>query len=202
MHTVLVLLLAYAVGSISFAALAGRLKGVDVRAHGSGNPGATNVGRVLGKPWGLAVLLLDVAKGLVPAWLLSAPVPALPAAFADGEGHVLVLAAAVLGHLFPVTMGFRGGKGVATYLGGALVLAPLASLGAIVLHVFVKRVVGFVSVASLVLVWAVPLLRVVHAEWGGGPPADGSATMALLAVLVTLRHRDNLGRIRAGREYR
>jgi acyl phosphate:glycerol-3-phosphate acyltransferase len=127
------LLLAYALGCISFAVLVGRLKGVDVREHGSGNPGATNVGRLLGKRWGRTVLLLDVLKGLLPVLFLAVPPTTL-----DSGGHVPVALAVVVGHVWPVTLKFRGGKGVATlglppeadplarWADGLLLLAALA----------------------------------------------------------------------------
>lgn len=201
MDLALPLLLAYAAGSISFAALVARLKGVDVRAHGSGNPGATNVGRVLGKGFGALVLVLDLAKGALPVLLLTAPLAEPAPAFTDAEGHTLLLAAAVLGHVLPVTSGFRGGKGVATYLGGCLALDPLSAVLAVVLHSVVKRLLGFVSIASLVLVWAVPLVLLIAGSLQD-TPSTGWATLALLALLITVRHKDNLARIRAGREYR
>jgi glycerol-3-phosphate acyltransferase PlsY len=201
MDAVVSLLVAYAVGCISFASLVGRLRGVDVRAHGSGNPGATNVGRVLGKGWGALVLLLDLAKGAVPAWLMTAPLAEAPALLTDPAGRAALVGAATLGHVYPVTAGFRGGKGVATFLGGCLVLEPLSALGAVALHLLVKRALGMVSIASLVLVWAVPLGRLV-VDATGGTPSDGVVIMAALAAVITVRHKDNLARIRAGAEYR
>ena len=107
MNPYLAALLAYAIGCVSFAGIAARLRGVDIRAFGSGNPGATNVGRVLGRPWGVAVLVLDVLKGLLPVLLLTGP-----SLLVDPGGRSVILAAAVLGHVYPVTSGFRGGKGV------------------------------------------------------------------------------------------
>jgi len=193
--------IAYAAGCVSFASIVGRCRGVDVRALGSGNPGATNVGRVLGPRWGALVLLLDLAKGALPVWLLSAPMDGLPAALIDPEGGVLLLAAATLGHVYPISARFAGGKGVATMLGGCLALEPFSALGAVLLHLLMKRALGFVSVASLILVWAVPALRLLVAA-AGGAPADGVAVLALLAAVVTVRHRGNLARVRAGIEDR
>jgi glycerol-3-phosphate acyltransferase PlsY len=203
------LLLAYAAGCLSFAAMAARLRGVDIRAHGSGNPGATNVGRVLGPAWGRAVLLLDIAKGAVPALLLEAPpealgLPALPGWLVDGEGRVLVAAAAVVGHVFPVTSGFRGGKGVATLVGALVALDPALAVLAGLIHLAVKRLAGFVSVASVVMVWSFPLAQV-GARWlpdRAGRFVDGTVVLVLLALLVTSRHLDNFRRIRAGVEDR
>lgn len=209
MRAALSLLLAYALGCISFAALAARWKGVDIRAHGSGNPGATNVGRVLGRRWGRAVLLLDIAKGALPVLFLTAPpaalgAGALPGWLVDPAGRTLLAAAAVLGHVYPATSAFRGGKGVATFVGALLALDVLLALLAVLAHVAVRKGMGYVSLASVVLVWTFPLAQTVarllpdHA----GRFTDGAAVLALLALVVTVRHRDNFRRIRAGVEDR
>lgn len=200
--------LAYAVGCVSFASWAAHLSGVDIRSTGSGNPGATNVGRVLGKRWGAAVLALDVAKGYVPVWLLTAPASQLGLAdcsplILDPQGKVLILAFAVLGHVYPVTNRFRGGKGVATLLGGALAFDPLLALIAVAAHLVLKKLLGFVSVASVALGWALPVAQLVGRAFGWtGRQLDGTAVLAVLALLVTIRHRDNFRRIRAGTEDR
>jgi glycerol-3-phosphate acyltransferase PlsY len=201
--------IAYGLGCVSFAALAARLKGVDIRAQGSGNPGATNVGRVLGQSWGAVVLALDILKGAVPVWLLSAPVQELASGLvgrpflSDPEGRVLLLTAAVLGHTFPISSRFRGGKGVATLLGGLLALDPVLAAVAILAHAALKRGLGFVSVASVVLVWVPPLFQLVGQQlsWQGRF-LDGTAPLIFLAALITLRHRDNFTRIRQGVEDR
>ncbi len=207
MGAVTSLLVAYGVGCVSFAALAARLRGVDIRAAGSRNPGATNVRRVLGSGWGVAVLMLDIAKGFLPVLWLQADVSSLvprsaPATWAiDSQGRVLVLAAAVLGHVLPVTSRFRGGKGVATLLGGGLALDPVLSLAGVALHLLVRKLLGYVSVASIVLVWSLPFLQLVGRGLGWtGRFLDGTAVLAVVALLVTIRHRDNFRRIRAGTE--
>jgi glycerol-3-phosphate acyltransferase PlsY len=192
-------LLAYAVGCLSFATLACRLKGVDIRSVGSGNPGATNVRRALGPGWGRAVLMLDVAKGALPVLLLQGP----PVS-GDPEGRSVILAAAVAGHVFPITLGFRGGKGVATLIGGYLALDWRLGLASVALHYGLRAATGYVSVASVALSWAFPagqeLARLL--ELDAGVFTGGTPVLALLAVLVTLRHLGNFGRIRAGTEDR
>ncbi len=204
MSSIASLLLAYAVGCVSFALVAGRLNGVDLRTVGSGNPGATNVGRALGKGWGRAVLLADMAKGAVPVLLLSA----WPG-WVDETGQAPVLAAAVLGHIYPVTLGLRGGKGVATLIGGLLALDVVIALFAVLLHVVFKKTVGFVSVASVVLAWAFPLgqgLFWLAGEYGGLDVSarylGGAPVLMGLALVITVRHRDNFARIRLGAEDR
>lgn len=208
METLGPLLLAYAAGCISFAALAGRLKGVDVRAHGSGNPGATNVGRLLGPAWGRAVLVLDILKGALPVLLLSVP----PSGW-DPVGRFSLALAVVLGHVWPLTSGFRGGKGVATLIGATLALDWRAGLACIALHTAVKRASGYVSLASVAFALGLPLLLAAGRLAGlplalpaGADPrgawAGGLALAGVLAAVVTLRHAPNLARIRAGTEPR
>ncbi len=196
---------AYAAGCVSFASLVARARGVDVRSHGSGNPGATNVGRLLGKGWGRLVLVLDVLKGLAPVLLLpGVPVPGAPAWLVDGDGRTLLVSAVVLGHVFPVTSGFRGGKGVATLIGGLLALDPWLAAGVLLVHGLVQRLTGYVSLASVAMAWAFPLLQLLLPALSVVTPerGAGAGVMAGLALLVTLRHAANFGRIRAGTESR
>jgi acyl phosphate:glycerol-3-phosphate acyltransferase len=134
---------AYVIGSIPFGLLIAKYgHGVDVRRHGSGNIGATNVGRVLGKKWGVVCLVLDALKGLLPTLLLPRviPRPLLPEDWL-GLATVLCGAAAITGHVFPVWLGFRGGKGVATGAGVAAVVCWQAALAAVAAFaaVFVAR---------------------------------------------------------------
>lgn len=196
------LLVAYAAGCVSFAGLVARLHGVDIRRHGSGNPGATNVGRLLGRGWGGAVLALDVLKGLLPVLLLrlGAPLSVSPW-IVDADGRGLVMAAAVLGHVLPVTARFRGGKGVATYVGGLLAYRWELALVALLVHVLVRMASGYVSLASVAMVWTAPLLAAILAAVGLIAP-DGTLLLVALALLVTLRHAENFGRIRSGTESR
>lgn len=179
---------AYLVGSISFALLAASRAGVDLYAEGSGNPGATNVGRVLGKRTGRVVLVLDLAKGALPAgmaaWLLG-----LDAPWTAATG-----VAAVAGHCFPVWHRLRGGKGAATAAGVLLVLVPLAGLGAALTYLVGKRLSKRASVGSLLGA----LVGAGLSAW----LAEGPRTwMALgIVVLVLARHADNLARLAKGTE--
>lgn len=192
--------LAYACGCLSFALLAARLRGVDIRAHGSGNPGATNVGRVMGAGWGRAVLVLDILKGFAPAWLLTAPMD-VPGWVSDAEGRALLVSAAVVGHVYPIWAGFRGGKGVATLVGGLLAFDWVLALVAVAVHVVVKKGLRFVSLASVALAWSFPAAQLVAAGLDlEGRRTDGVLVMVGLAVLVTVRHADNFRRLKAGTE--
>jgi acyl phosphate:glycerol-3-phosphate acyltransferase len=200
MRTALLLAAAYVLGSLPWSLWASRLRGVDLRAVGSGNLGATNVYRALGPAWGIGVLALDMLKGALAVWLArhfggadGAAGPAwLPAA---------ALVTAVLGHVFTVFAGFRGGKGVATGLGGFLALIPLAGFVAVGVWLALFGLTRMVSLASLAAFIALPVTT-----WlTQGARADYAYLMvltALVALLVWWRHRDNIRRILAGQEHR
>ncbi len=181
--------LGYLVGSIPFGLLIAKaLKGVDVRRVGSGNIGATNVLRAAGK-WAAAVtLILDMVKG----W---GPVALSEALGTPGAVVACVALAAFLGHLYPVFLGFRGGKGVATFLGVMLALSTKAAFLIAALWLFVAALFRYSSIAALVASAAAPLL-----VWF----LDGRPPYVVLAIVlfgfILNRHRENLQRLRAGKE--
>jgi glycerol-3-phosphate acyltransferase PlsY len=187
----LVLVLAgYLLGSVSFAVLLFRMKtGRDIRGEGSGNAGATNVLRSHGKGLALLVALLDVAKGTA-AVLLVRLVTADPR-YAAAAGF-----AAILGHVFPIYYSFRGGKGVATAVGAFLALAPLATLVCLGVFLLVVATTRYVSLGScLAIVLLPPAARLVsHA------PSSVIIAAAATAVLVVLKHLENLKRLARGEE--
>jgi glycerol-3-phosphate acyltransferase PlsY len=189
------LLCAYLIGSIPFGLLFGKAMGVDVRQAGSGNIGATNVQRLLGKKLGIFTLLADAAKAIVPMLLTRRFVsgPADPAA-AD-LWVVLSGACAFLGHLYPVYLQFKGGKGVATALGVFLVLEPVAVLISLAVFVFVVFWGGYVSLGSLVAAAFMPLWI-----WLLGGSALHASLALLVGIFIWLRHRDNLARLVHGEE--
>jgi glycerol-3-phosphate acyltransferase PlsY len=181
---------AYLVGSIPFGVVIGKLfYGVDVRQHGSGNVGTTNVFRVLGKKAGIAVLICDMLKGYVPAVI---------AAWLFHPWFAIFIAAApVVGHIYSVFLKFKGGKGIAT--GAAVVLALVPVVFAIILVVWIVLVLTtrYVSVASLVAATLVPVLTIVFRE-----PLPYEIAGVLVAVIVWWAHRGNLQRLRSGQENR
>lgn len=186
------LIAAYLVGSVPFGYLVGLAAGVDVSSRGSGNPGATNVLRVLGPGAASAVLVADALKGFLPVWF-----------FPLWDGSALTgLAAAygvatVAGHVWSVFLRFRGGKGVATGGGALLGLAPLAALVTVLVWVGIVIFTRTASVASLAAATSAPLAAAwFDASWS----AVGFA--AVLAGLVWWTHRDNLRRMRRGDEHR
>lgn len=177
----------YLGGAIPFGYIAGRFAGIDIRTHGSGNTGATNVWRALGPRWGVPVLVLDMLKGFVPA-MVGAQL------YGDGTG-VLAGGAAILGHAFPVFLGFGGGKGVATAAGTSLAVAPIAMLVLPVVFVAVLWLTRYVSLASLVVCALFPVLAVLLGE-----PWPVLVYGVLGAAAITWRHRANIARLRAGTE--
>lgn len=183
------MLAAYLLGSISFGLIAAARRGVDLRSFGSGNTGATNVGRALGRREGRVVLLLDAAKGLLPT-LAGATALGVEDPWTAGAG-----VAAVAGHCWPVWHGFRGGKGAATAAGAMLVLCWPAGLGAIVTYLGAKKVSRKVSVGSLAGATVGALLAALVA--GTTAPAAGALG---IAALVWIRHADNLARLARGDE--
>ncbi|HOW69323.1 MAG TPA: glycerol-3-phosphate 1-O-acyltransferase PlsY [Phycisphaerae bacterium] len=199
---------AYLLGAIPFGLLVGLAKGVDVRTRGSGNIGATNVGRTLGRKYGLLVFALDFLKSFVPVLAagrcLLKPGSAWDPAVTGYQGYLLwmlVAAAAVLGHMFPVYLGFRGGKGVATSLGAMLAVYPhftLPGLLAFALWAVVTKLSGIVAVGSVTAAVAFPIIFTVAArlcrdQWGTGEQLWPLYVFAVvIAVLVVYRHRDNL----------
>ena len=190
------ILVAYLLGSIPAAYVAGRLaKGIDLREHGSGNLGATNVYRLLGWKIALAVLLFDTAKGALPVLLLPRVAEtANPVAWAIAYGI-----AAIAGHVRSAFLLWKGGgKGVATAAGVFLALAPLSLLVVTVLFAAVLWTTGYVSLGSLVGAAALPLA--VLLERGAGSPV--LPVSILVALFVFWTHRANIGRLRRGEEHR
>ncbi|HMC94707.1 MAG TPA: glycerol-3-phosphate 1-O-acyltransferase PlsY [Polyangia bacterium] len=182
---------AYVLGSIPFGVVVARMNGVDLRQVGSGNIGATNVARALGKGWAVAVLAADAAKGFVPVWLgrrLGLPSSAVALA-----GFI-----AIVGHMFTIFLRGRGGKGVATSLGVALAISPLAALLGFAVYILIFALTRLSSLGSLLGVWTFSTFIIV----GHGFPRPYLALAIGGAALVTLRHRQNIGRLLRGEEKR
>lgn len=207
----------FLLGSIPTGYLIGRARGIDIRKHGSGNIGATNVGRVLGKKAWLLCFAGDFLKGFVPV-LASGIIAGLAGQWAPPPFQVMlwcaVFAAAILGHMFTPWLNFKGGKGVATALGSLLGFFPLLTipgLAALALFVIVIKASRYVSLASISAAAALPLLvllQTVLTFWMRPDPSSGSnaagfvlasLTAPISAVLIW-RHRSNITRLRAGTE--
>jgi glycerol-3-phosphate acyltransferase PlsY len=164
-----------------------RSRGVDILTQGSGNPGASNVARVLGRKWGALVFGLDALKGAIPALI--------GVALDTRLGAYVLVSAAVLGHMYPVTRRFRGGKGVATMGGAMLVLHPITSLILLAVWVVMRKITGKASMASLVITVGLPVGVAIV-----GVPAWEIVYVVALCLLVLVRHIDNIKRLIARRE--
>jgi glycerol-3-phosphate acyltransferase PlsY len=196
----LVAVIAYLVGAVPFGYLVARARGVDILSHGSGNIGATNVGRILGRGFGILVFALDFAKGALPTLAAGLLTPAdVPAEWSQVTAGI----AAFLGHLFPVYLGFRGGKGVATGAGVVAVLAPGPTVAALLIWAAVFAGTRYMSLASLTAAAVLCVLRVATTPAPfSGPPGVVTVFCLVAAGLVALRHRANIGRLLAGTENR
>ena len=192
----LIALGAFLLGSIPTGYLVARAKGVDIRQHGSGNIGATNVFRTLGKPLGIFVFVTDALKGFAAVWLAGRFGGA-----SDWAG-IIAAVAVIAGHNYTPWLGFKGGKGIATSAGVLLALMPWAVLCIAIVWFVVFKVSRYVSLASISAAAALPVA--VAALWsagcGGNGPLLGFAV--LISALAIWRHRTNIQRLRAGTESR
>lgn len=215
MTTQIILLLlipiAYLAGSIPFGLIVGRANGIDPRTAGSGNIGATNVGRLLGLKYFFIVFFLDLLKGLLPmaaaSWVLSREGPAADRTAMVNFLHLLIGFACICGHMFSIFLKFTGGKGVATSTGVALGLYPFftaAGLGALVVWIVVFLLFRYVSLASIIASAAFPITFVIIGQTNGWDPFGRQLPLLLFAIFVTImivvRHRSNIARLRAGTE--
>ena len=189
-RALLMVVAGYLLGSVSFAVLLVRVKtGRDIRTEGSGNAGATNVLRSHGKGLGLLVAALDIAKG-------AAAVLFVRFVTADPRYTAAAGFAAVLGHVFPLYYGFRGGKGVATAVGAFLALTPVATLACVAAFLAVVAVTRYVSLGSCVAIVLLPPA----ARLLGHAPSAVLVAAAFTAVLVVLKHLENFKRLARGEE--
>jgi glycerol-3-phosphate acyltransferase PlsY len=190
-------------GSIPFGYLAGRIAGVDIRKAGSGNIGATNVLRVLGKRYGYPVFVLDFLKGLGAVRIAMAIAMAVrPEATSPEVVGVLAAISAVIGHSFPIWLKFRGGKGVATSAGALFGLMPLATVIGGVIWILTFLLTRYVSVASITTAVALPIMVAIM-TWLN--QTDGKAlfySSLCIAAVIIWRHHSNLSRLVRGTEPR
>ena len=188
----LLILGSYLIGALPFGLLIGKLAGADVRKEGSGNIGATNVSRVLGKKLGVATLCCDVLKSYLPMSVASV----LPASQTNAALWTAVCGlAAVLGHIFPVYLKFKGGKGVASALGMFLFLSPVAVGLALLVFLAAVWFSGFVSLGSLAAATAMPFFL-----WLTGQPLTKIIICLPVVALIWFKHHENIIRLRRGEE--
>lgn len=188
-------LVAYIVGATPFGFLAGKAKGIDIREHGSGNIGATNVLRVLGKPVGITVLVLDVMKGLVPVIIAKL--------VSDSSlVHIATAMAAIIGHNYTFWLGFKGGKGIATTGGAILPIMPWALIAAVLGWIIVLKLSRYVSLASIAAALIIPLTLVVENLITGTWEWNIFGFGMFVCLLAIWKHRSNIGRLIRGEENR
>jgi glycerol-3-phosphate acyltransferase PlsY len=187
------LLLSYLLGSVSGSLLLGRLRGVDIRAAGSGSTGGTNAFRTQGWWFALGTVCIDIGKGALAAWLALRFLPAgMPVAWVYACAF-----AAVLGHVWPLFHGFRGGKGAATLVGGLAVLWPHALLPGILVWLLSLMWTGYVGLSTMLAGLAILFAAM---AWGEPPERVGYA--AVIALFLLFTHRANIARLRRGNEPR
>ena len=193
----------YLLGSCPNGLLVSRARGVDIRRHGSGNIGATNVLRVLGKRLGYLVFALDALKGFAAVWFAFALVSSInPGALYQEVVGIVGGVACILGHTFPVWLRFRGGKGVATSAGVLLGLMPLAVVSVFVVWLILFKGTRYVSVASIGAAFALPLFVVLYLRIKLLTGASLLPFSILIAGVVIWRHRSNIERLLHGNERR
>ena len=189
----MLLIAAYLLGSLSGSLLLGRLRGVDIRTQGSGNAGGTNAFRTQGLKFALGVVVVDIGKGALAAWL--------GLRFADAAStawlEYATAFAAVVGHVWPLWHGFRGGKGAATVIGATLVLWPAATPVLLAVWLCVLILTGYVGLGTVLAGLALATLAIAT-----GADAPRLAFALAAALLLAWTHRGNLARLRAGTESR
>lgn len=193
-------LVSYLLGSVIGSLVVGRLRGVDIRTLGSGNAGSTNALRTQGKAFALAVIVIDIGKGWIATGLWApALLPGLPAAEAGLRAWLPAAcgAAVIIGHVYPLWFGLRGGKGVATLIGAVLGIAPWLLVPVLAAWLIVVVLSGFVGLASIVAAIVLPVSIAL------GVPAPRAPLLAFgvfVAVVVVFTHRRNIARMLAGVE--
>ncbi len=204
MQIVFILLGSYLIGSLPFGLLIARaVQGIDIREHGSRNIGSTNVTRVIGKKWGAICFVLDVLKGALPVGLL----PSLLLGTDNIEfSHWQVAAGllAILGHMFPIWLNFRGGKGVATALGVVVMLAwqsTAITFGVFAVCFAISRIVSLSSIVSAVVFAVLQLIRLCPHPFAATKWSLAAFSLAVPALII-MRHRANIGRLLRGEEHR
>ena len=193
MDKILYIIAAYFIGSIPFAYIISKAKGVDIRTVGSGNPGATNVFRSVGKVPGTITFVLDMAKGFLPVF-------AAKIIFNEPSFYYLlaVAAAALAGHIYTVFLNFRGGKGIATGGGMFLALFPVPALIAVGVFILVFLLSGYVALGSMIAAASIPVSAFILGTHG----LEGVVFAVLAAALVIYKHKSNIKRLKNRTEYR
>lgn len=190
-------IISYLIGSIPFGFIVAKIvKDIDIRQFGSGNPGATNIGRVLGKPYGILVFILDMLKGFLTVYLFDQ--------WFSGYGHnlsvILCGLGVICGHIFPVFLGFKGGKAAATGCGVFLWLAPLPLMIAIAAWLLTISISRYISLGSMVSAVVIVICLVTLGKDPFGQGLYLTLFSIFIAILLIIRHKSNIKRILNGTE--
>ena len=195
---VLVLIISYLFGSIPWGFIIGKLKGIDIRKHGSKNIGATNVTRVLGKPLGYICFALDFFKGFLPSYLMMFVIT-LP----TDAGVILAILGTFLGHIFPIYLKFKGGKGVATGTGALLAISPLATITGFIIWVIIFKTTRYASATSIIATVLVSVLTTVFSAINiYHLSVSLQVFVAIIGAIAIIKHKSNIARLINGTEYR
>ncbi len=196
------LLAGYLAGGIPFGYAVARARGVDIRAVGSGNIGATNVGRALGRRWGTLVLVLDIAKGFLPTFFLAEAIAGWIGAEENlNVARTVMGLGTILGHVFTPYLLFRGGKGVATSIGVFVALIHWWMALPLALYLIVRKATGFVSAGSVTLAAALPAAAYVHCRDDLARAWPVVAFAGLAGAIIIIRHASNIARLVRGTEH-
>lgn len=206
MDYLILIIIAYFVGSIPFAYIFAKIKGIDIRNIGSGNIGATNLSRALGKKWGYFCFILDTLKGLLPTLAASFALPASPKTW-QLFAALAVAMATVIGHIFPIFLKFKGGKGVATSFGSALGFWPyysICAVAALIIWLIVVLLFRYISLASIIAALAFPIVLLIaifiFPAWKFNELWPLLIIAVVLPLIVIIRHRSNIKRLFSGTE--
>ena len=204
------LLAAYLIGSFPFGFWIAKLKGIDIRDHGSGNIGATNVFRNLGAKFGILVLILDIAKGFIPVLFGSTiilkviPKETLDRESLEGLIYVSLAIATIIGHNYTFWLGFKGGKGIATSAGALIIFLPEVLLGSVIIWIVVFFTSRYVALASIAAALSLPILTHLLDHNYLFPDINSSKPVLLFGIIAGLmavwRHKSNIRRIISGKE--
>ena len=205
LNLIIFFIVVYLFGAVPWGFIIGKIKGIDIRKNGSGNIGATNITRTLGKPWGIFCFVLDFLKGLIPvlctktfiASMLNIPNNLL------GITIIIVVLTTIMGHIFPIYLKFKGGKGVATGTGALIAITPFAIICGLIIWVIIFKISRYVSIASIIAAISVAVLTIFFSAMGFyRVPISLQYFVVLLAIFAIYKHTSNIKRLLNGTENR
>ncbi|HJO94872.1 MAG TPA: glycerol-3-phosphate 1-O-acyltransferase PlsY [Victivallales bacterium] len=198
-----VFIIAYLIGAIPWGYIIGKFHGIDIREHGSRNIGATNITRTLGKKWGVFCFFIDFLKGFIPTLLMIVLVPNLMNMHGGLEdtGIIFVILGTIVGHMYPVYLKFKGGKGVSTGTGALIAISPLGVICGLIAWVIIYKTTRYVSLASIIAGVIVPVLTIIFSAIGlYHLSLTLQITICVMGLLIIIKHKSNIVRLIKGTE--